>query len=119
LTARHKQWYQKIDGKIVKVIPANIGELLTPTALAYWVSSGGSFNKRDECIQISTDSFRPDEVDKFRSILLDQFNIETTRNIANKENEQYYIRIPKREVLKLQGLVRGHIPSMMAHRVGL
>jgi len=45
--------------------------------------------------------------------------IHTTRIVANKAKEQYRIRIPKREVPKVQQLVRGHIPSTMSSRAGL
>jgi hypothetical protein len=51
--------------------------------------------------------------------LLKNLNIETTRYAANRAKEQYRIFIPKREVHKVQGLVKGRIPSMMAYRVGL
>nr|CAG8544364.1 8120_t:CDS:2 [Entrophospora candida] len=122
-TDQSKVWYTRVDGKHIKVLPENIADLVTPIALAYWLSgcrlrsdptgwttlrsdptgwttagagavplSGpapdGSFNKRDGCIEISTDSFTPEE-------------------------------IPKREVPKVQELVKPYIASMMAYRVGL
>jgi hypothetical protein len=47
-------------------------------------------------------------------------NIESTRNAAGiKGKGQYIIRIPKREVGKVQELVKPYIPSSMAYRVGL
>ncbi len=54
-----------------------------------------------------------------RSILLTKFNIESARYNTGKGKEQYTIRIPKRDVPKLQELVKPYIPSSMAYRVGL
>jgi hypothetical protein len=33
-------WYRNVDGKNVKVLPANIADLLTPIAIAYWLGGG-------------------------------------------------------------------------------
>jgi hypothetical protein len=111
--------HREVDGKIVQVIPSNIGELFTARALAYWLSGDSSFNKRDCCIQITTDSFTLSEVDLLRSLLLDQLNIESTRNANGKGQDQYIIRIPKREVPKVQELVEPFMPHSMRYRVGL
>lgn len=101
-----------------------MNELLTPSAIAYWISGDGSFNKKQRYIVISTESFYP--VYTLRSVLLDRYGIESTRCAQNKAKEQYIIRIPKREVAKVQHLVKPHIPSIMAYtptegggRVGL
>ncbi|CAI2166767.1 36_t:CDS:10 [Funneliformis geosporum] len=93
-TELHSQWYRLIDGKNVKVLPLNIAELLTPIALAYWQAGDAHYEKRDG-----------------------KFNINATRGSAgNKGKEQYVIRIPKREVGKVQALVAKHIPASMAYR---
>lgn len=103
-----------------------MNELLTPRAIAYWISGDGSFNKKQRYIVISTESFTPAEVYTLRSVLLDRYGIESTRCAQNQAKEQYIIRIPKREVAKVQHLVKPHIPSIMAYtptegggRVGL
>jgi len=54
-----------VDGK--KVVPSNIGELLTPLSLAYWIADDGGFNNRDRAIVISTQSFRLQEVNLLNS----------------------------------------------------
>jgi hypothetical protein len=56
---------------------------------------------------------------KLRSVLLQNFHIESTRNVKNKAKEQYLIRIPKREVAKLQALVSDYMTPSMRYRVGL
>ena len=100
-------------------MPENIAELITPRALAYWLSGDGCYHKSQGAIQISTESFSPDEVDKLRSVLLHNFHIESTRNVKNQAKEQYLIRIPKREVAKLQALVSDYMAPSMRYRVGL
>lgn len=119
-TGLHLQCYHKVNGRAVKVVPCNIADLLTPIALAYWLSGDGHYLKRDGCIQLYTNSFSPTEVDQLRAALLNNCSIESTRVSAGvKGKDQFIIRIPKREVGKVQDLVKGHIPSMMRYRVGL
>lgn len=116
-TGLHLQWFHKVNGRAVKVVPCNIADLLTPIALAYWLAGDGSYVKAKGIIQISTYSFTPQEVYQLRTVLLDKLNIESTRNIHRPG--QYMIRIPKREVPQVQQLVKAHIPPTMASRVGL
>jgi hypothetical protein len=120
-TELHSIWYvKKVDGKNFKVIPSNIDETLTPRALAYWLTSDGSYDKWEHCIRIYTNSFTPAEVDQLRAALLNNLNIESTRvSAGQKGKEQSIIRKPKREVGKVQGLVKPYIPNSMAYRVGL
>lgn len=87
--------------------------------VAYWLSGEWHYNKRDGCIETATHSFTPSEVDTLRAALLKNFNIESTRCLYNKNKEQSIIRIPKREVIKVQHIVKPHIPTIMRYRVGL
>lgn len=112
-------WYKPVDNKRVKIKPLNIENLLTPITFAYMLAGDGSYNKTQGTIQISTHSFEPFQVDAIRRALLDNFEIETTRVSGGKEKDQYIIRIPKRELTKVQGIVSPHIPSMMKYRIGL
>jgi hypothetical protein len=76
--------------------------------LGHWLTDQWrcSFNKDQGVLILCTDSFTPVEVDLLRSILLENFNIESTRvSAGNKGKDQYRIRIPKRAVSKLQSLV--------------
>ncbi len=45
-----------IEDRNVKVLPDNIVELLTPVVFAFWISSDGSFHKRDGETLILTES---------------------------------------------------------------
>jgi hypothetical protein len=90
-------WYKPVGDKRIKVIPLNVADLLTPICFAYWLAGDGSYNKTQGAIQISTHSFQPLEIDALRGALLDNFEIETTRVLGGKGEDQYIIRIPKRE----------------------
>jgi len=35
------QWYIQVEGKYVKLVPTNIADLITPIALAYWLTGDG------------------------------------------------------------------------------
>lgn len=52
-------------------------------------------------------------------MLLDNFGIETDSVAQNKAKGQYITGIPKRQVGKVQSLVKAHMPSSMTFRVGL
>jgi hypothetical protein len=118
-TGLHNLWYNRVEGKNIKVVPSNISSILTPRAFAYWLSGDGHFDKSQGSIVLCTDSFTSAEVDRLRTALLSNLNIGSTRCATNKAKQQYRIRIPKREVPKVQSLVKLHIPSSMAYRVGL
>jgi hypothetical protein len=64
------EWYTIVNGKATKRLPANIANLLTPVALAYWTASDGTYHKKTGAVILCTDSFSPEEVDLLRSILL-------------------------------------------------
>jgi hypothetical protein len=93
---------------------------LTPRALAFWLSGDGAYDKRDGVVTICSDNFTPEEVEHLRSVLLENCGIESTRILAGNPNKsKYRIRIPKREIAKLQNIVADLIPSSMRSRVGL
>jgi hypothetical protein len=81
----------------------------------------GSFDKRRGTVLIYTNSFTAVEVDQLRGALNNPLNIESTRCSAGGQGkgEQYLIRIPRRELAKVQELVKPFIPSMMRYRAGL
>jgi LAGLIDADG DNA endonuclease family len=112
------EWSSIVNGCAIKHLPVNIYELLTPVAIAFWISSDGSYSKRDGIVVISTDNFTLAEVQLLQSILLQKFNIHSTYGTHGKVG-QYRIRIRKSSIPLLQSLVAPHMPPMMAYRVGL
>jgi hypothetical protein len=58
-TELHKQWYLQRDGKNIKIVPKQIGKLLTARALAYWIAGDGCFiNNKVACYFVQTPLLR-------------------------------------------------------------
>jgi len=89
--------------------------------LAFWVSGDGYFHKSGGQVRIATHGFTKLEVEQLAALLLEQFDLNSRIHIQRNQKgiEQYFIYIPKRELPKLQHLVKPFIPPMMAYRVGL
>lgn len=102
------------DGK--KVIPSNIGEILTPLGLSYWLADDGCFHIRDSDIYICTNGFTLEETNLLISVLKEKFNLECSR-ILQKNN--YMIRISRKSLPVVQSLLEDSMPSMMKHKIGL
>jgi hypothetical protein len=65
----YHKWYTIVEGKVIKQLPANIYDLLTPVALAFWIAGDGSYSPRDGVTVLSTESFTPEEVALLVSII--------------------------------------------------
>ncbi len=118
-TEMFQLWYLNVDGKNIKIVPANLADLFTSVSLAYWVSSDVTFRKDSGTVVLCTDSFSADEVDFLRSLLLEKFNIQSTRVSNGMSKNQYRISIAKASVPTIQNIVYPHMPSTMTFRVGL
>lgn len=102
-----------LSGK--KVVPSNIGDLLTALSLAYWVADDGSWNKVGRYVTLSTDSFTLEEVELLIAVLNSKFNL---RCYKLKSGKGYKIVIPSYSVPILQNLLSPHIPPMMRYKIG-
>lgn len=101
------------EGK--KTIPKNIGDLLEPLSLAYWICDDGTFSK-DRAVVLYTNSFSLDEVNLLISVLTNKFNLKCT---VNKNRGDYLIRISSKSLGELQNLLKNIMPPMMLHKIGL
>ena len=63
LTLLHSQWYEwsEIKNKYIKIVPLNIGEILTPIGLAHWIMDDGY--KHGNGLILATESFSLKEVE--------------------------------------------------------
>src|SRR5438270_1526957 len=103
-----------LDGK--KIVPLNIGDLLTPLGLAYWVADDGSFCRRNQVVHLSTESFTLEEINLLTKVLSEKFNLKAT---INKNGAGFRIRISQESMPVLQALLTPHMPSMMRYKIGL
>ena len=109
----HDDFY--VAGK--KVVPSNIGALLTALALAYWICDDGRWDKKARHVRISTHSFTLAEVNLLADALNKNFDLKC---YVNKHTSGgYIIIIPSYSVPKLQTLLAPHMPDMMSHKIGL
>lgn len=100
----------------IKVVPANIANLLTPSGLAYWICDDGGFNKKNRAVVLSTQSFTLEGVELLVKTLNDKFNLNCT---INKNGNNFVIRISSKSLSLLQDLLTPHMPNMMRHKIGL
>jgi len=100
----------------IKVIPKNIGDLLTPRSLAYWIADDGSWNKVNKYVSLSTDSFRLEEVELLIEVLNAKFNLSCYKC---KNGPGYKIIIPSYSISVLREMLLPHMPPMMIYKIGL
>jgi hypothetical protein len=76
ISSLHKLWYVWSDelNKFIKIVPLNIGELLTPIGLAHWIMDDGYKNGRG--LVLCTDSFTLSEVNLLIDVLKLNFGLD-------------------------------------------
>ncbi|BDC33821.1 hypothetical protein EMPS_mp08 (mitochondrion) [Entomortierella parvispora] len=96
-----------------KIIPANLGELLTARSLAYWAMDDG--NKTGTGFRLNTQSFTKDENLFLMKILKDNFNLDCTLNIHSKD--LYRIYITTKSMPKFKDLVSPYFHESMMYKL--
>ncbi len=102
------------EGK--KQIPENIGELLTPLGLAYWLCDDGTFVIGRNITTLCTESFLESDVDSLMSVLSNKFGLKCRKD---KRGNGFRIVILKSSLWKLRELVLPYIHSSMLYKIGL
>lgn len=103
-----------VDGE--KILPSNIGELLTPLGLCYWICDDGSFCKKYQVVTLNTQGFSLKEVELLIKVLGDKFGLKCT---INKNKGKFIIRISRKSIPLLQNLLVPVMPVMMKYKIGL
>lgn len=98
-----------------KVVPLNIGELLTPLSLAYWLADDGSFEQINRGVKIATNCFTMDEVKLLISVLYGKFDL----NCTIQHDNGFVLRISAKSLPHLQILLKDVMPPMMLYKIGL
>nr|YP_010041378.1 LAGLIDADG endonuclease [Pisolithus microcarpus]QPA36155.1 LAGLIDADG endonuclease [Pisolithus microcarpus] len=97
-----------------KVVPSNIGEYLTPLALAIWIMDDGS--KTMDGLKLSTNSFSYSECILLVRVLYENFNLKTSIQSAGVEN-QYVIYIWKESMPLLNEIILSYVHSSMKYKL--
>ena len=103
-----------LEGK--KLIPGNIGDLLTPLGLAYWICDDGCFCQKSRAIFLSTNSFTLSEVNVLVDVLKNKFGLICT---INSQKGKPRIRISPKSLPVIQSLLKPVMPNMMIFKLGL
>lgn len=106
----HELWY--ING--VKVIPSNIGDFLTPLALAIWIMDDGG--KVNQGLKLSTNSYTYSECLLLVKVLFDNFNLKSSVQSAGVP-DQYQIYIWKESMPLLREIVLPYVHSSMKYKL--
>jgi len=106
----HESFYK--DG--IKVIPENIGEYLSPLALAVWIQDDGG--KVSSGLKIATNSFTYDEVNFLAKILREKYNLKISVVKAGALN-QYNLYISKSSMKNLAEIIKPYLHSTMYYKL--
>lgn len=110
----HDMWYKDK----IKVVPSNIGEFLTPLALAIWIMNDGT--KSGTGLKICTNSFSYSECLLLVKVLYDNFNLKASIHSAGnyqKKDNQYIIYIWKESMPLLREIVLPYVHSSMKFKL--
>ena len=98
-----------------KIVPENIGELLTPRGLAFWISDDGS--RQGSGLHISVYGFSNTDVDKLMFTLQDKFNLKCSIHYNRDNKPRIYIF--KESMDTLISLVKPYFIKEMLYKLGL
>lgn len=103
--ALHALWY--VNG--VKVVPANIYDLLTPISLAYWHMDDGGWNGKG--INLNTNSFTKAEVSMLAEVLKTKFGLKCSVQSRNR------LYIWTGSTAKFCDIIRPYVHPSMAYKI--
>jgi hypothetical protein len=102
----------------VKLIPANIGEILTPVGLAYWFADDGSFHKSTGGFYLSTNSFTLAEVVLLVEVLKKNFDLDCKAHKCGIKDQRILYIFPS-QVEKFRVLVCPYLHNTLVYKLGL
>jgi len=93
-----------------KVIPAGIGQLLSPLVLAVWFMDDG-FLREKKAIEIATEKFSGHDLNRIRHTLLARFGIETS---VTRRGRLYF---GKQQMIKFVSVIEPYIVAEMRYKL--
>lgn len=97
-----------------KIIPNNIGELLTARALAYWIMDDGGKGSNGVMV-LHTRSYTLTEVKLLQQVLLNNFNL--TSRLSEKTPGQWVIILPVKQLTPLKDIVAPYMNVSMLYKL--
>jgi LAGLIDADG DNA endonuclease family/NADH-Ubiquinone oxidoreductase (complex I), chain 5 N-terminus len=111
----HEMFYKLIDNKFIKIVPLNIGEYLTPLALAIWFMDDGSSLGRGA--RIATNCFTLEEVNFLCNVLKIKYNIIATPNKGGKD-KGHIIYIHVNSMKLFMNIVKPYLLPSLYYKLG-
>jgi ubiquinol-cytochrome c reductase cytochrome b subunit len=106
----HEEFYK--EG--VKIVPHDIGNYLSPLALAVWISDDGG--KLSSGLKISTNNFTHEEVQLLCKVLREKYNLNASVQKTGAIG-QYQIYISKSSMVDLANIVKPHLHKSMYYKL--
>lgn len=106
----YRELFYNSEGK--KIVPTNIGDLLTPRGLAYWIMDDGGQNPG---FILHTNSFTKEEVELLIQIL--KINFELKASLRPRNKGQYTIYMSKSQLSRIRELVSNNIHPSMLYKI--
>nr|AMX22316.1 LAGLIDADG endonuclease [Cryphonectria parasitica] len=117
----HNLFYSKssslANGKLVKIIPSNIMELISPVVLAHLIMGDGNLKMPDKIIRIYTNSFTKSDVELLAKAINKKLGIAAKATLDR--NDQYMITISKSQLSLVIAQLKTHMHSSMSYKLGL
>lgn len=110
------------NNKYKKIVPTSIIYTICPIVLAHLIIGDGSFNKTDQRIRIYTNHFSFEECDILANSIINNCKINCKvlyDRTSTSGQKQYILTIGKKELIKLQNIVKYHIHDSILYRIGL
>ena len=101
--------------KTRKIVPLDIGNYLTPLALAIWLMDDGTLIK-NKGIKFATNCFTLNEVKLLSTVLSEKYNLKTSIIKTGAVN-QYNIYIAKSSLDTFRGIVKPYIHKTMLYKL--
>lgn len=78
----------KEKNKFIKIVPLNIGDLLTTIGIAHWIMGDGYWDNSVKTVVICTDNFTLSEVELLITVLKTKFKLTATVLASAVEQNQ-------------------------------
>ena len=107
-------YYELFYKEKKKIIPKNLGELLTARGLAFWIMDDGGKSVYNQTI-LHTRAFTKEEVIHIQHVLLENFGLIT--RLEEKKKGQWVIYIPVKQKTKLKDIVGLYMYESMLYKI--
>jgi len=103
--------------KLIKIVPVNIEEIMSPIVLAHLIMGDGNIQLPDKIIRIYTNSFSKEEVERLALAITKKLNI--VAKVSHDRNNQYMITISKNQLELVRSLLKAYMHPSMYYKLGL